>query len=99
MCHTAINRLGGSKTSQEFSGGMIPNQNWYAPSLTSNREAGLGDWSIKEIGDLLQAGASHRATVYGPMSEVTFNSLQYMNEEDVRSMAVYLKSLPPKDEA
>jgi mono/diheme cytochrome c family protein len=48
MCHTAINRLGGSKTSQEFEGGMIPNQNWYAPSLTSNREAGLDNWSIKE---------------------------------------------------
>ena len=61
MCHTAINRLGGSKTSQEFEGGMIPNQNWYAPSLTSNREAGLGNWSIKDITDLLQAGVSHRA--------------------------------------
>ena len=47
MCHTAINKLGGSKTSQEFEGGMIPNQNWYAPSLTSNREAGLGNWSLE----------------------------------------------------
>jgi hypothetical protein len=43
MCHTAVNVLGGSSESQEFEGGMIPNQNWYAPSLTSNREAGLGD--------------------------------------------------------
>ena len=49
MCHTAINVLGGSSESKEFEGGMIPNQNWYAPSLTSNREAGLGDWSIKDI--------------------------------------------------
>ena len=40
MCHTAINALGGSRESQAFEGGMIPNQNWYAPSLTSNREAG-----------------------------------------------------------
>ena len=83
MCHTAINRLGGSKTSQEFEGGMIPNQNWYAPSLTSNREAGLGNWSIKEITDLLQAGISHRATVYGPMAEVVYNSLQYLSDADV----------------
>ena len=42
MCHTAINALGGSSESKAFEGGMIPNQNWYAPSLTSNREAGLG---------------------------------------------------------
>jgi mono/diheme cytochrome c family protein len=97
MCHTAINALGGSKESKEFEGGMIPNQNWYAPSLTSNREGGLGDWSLKDIGDLLQVGVSQRATVYGPMAEVTYNSLQYMTDEDTAAMAVYLKSLPKKD--
>jgi mono/diheme cytochrome c family protein len=97
MCHTAINKLGGSKTSQEFEGGMIPNQNWYAPSLTSNREAGLGNWSLKEIGDLLQAGISDRATVYGPMAEVVYNSLQYLSDADVEAMAVYLKELPQRD--
>jgi mono/diheme cytochrome c family protein len=97
MCHTAINALGGSSESQEFEGGMIPNQNWYAPSLTSNREAGLGDWSLKDIGDLLQVGVSHRGTVYGPMAEVVYNSLQYISDEDIAAMAVYLKSLPQRD--
>ena len=97
MCHTAINRLGGSSESQAFEGGMIPNQNWYAPSLTSNREAGLADWSEKDIVDLLQVGVSKRATVYGPMAEVVYNSLQYLTDEDVAAMAVYLKSLPKRD--
>jgi mono/diheme cytochrome c family protein len=97
MCHTAVNPLGGSSESQAFEGGMIPNQNWYAPSLTSNREAGLGNWSIKDITDLLQTGVSHRSTVYGPMAEVTYNSLQYMSDEDIEAMAVYLKDLAPKD--
>ena len=97
MCHTAINALGGSSESQAFEGGMIPNQNWYAPSLTSNREAGLGDWSIKDIADLLQVGVSHRGTVYGPMAEVVYNSLQYLTDEDVEAMAVYLKALPQRD--
>ena len=76
---------------------MIPNQNWYAPSLTSNREAGLGNWSIKDIADLLQVGVSHRGTVYGPMAEVVYNSLQYLTDEDVEAMAVYLKALPQRD--
>ena len=49
MCHTPINALGGNSQSQAFQGGLIPMQNWYAPSLTSNKEAGLGDWSIDEI--------------------------------------------------
>ena len=76
---------------------MIPNQNWYAPSLTSNREAGLGNWDNKEIADLLQAGVSHRGTTYGPMAEVVYNSLQYLTDEDVKAMAVYLKALPQRD--
>jgi mono/diheme cytochrome c family protein len=97
MCHTAINALGGSSESKAFEGGMIPNQNWYAPSLTSNREAGLGGWSIKDIGDLLQVGISSRGTVYGPMAEVVYNSLQYLSDEDVAAMAVYLKALPMRD--
>ena len=97
MCHTAINVLGGSSESKAFEGGMIPNQNWYAPSLTSNREAGLGNWEIKDITDLLQVGVSHRGTVYGPMAEVVYNSLQYLTDEDVTAMAVYLKALPQRD--
>jgi mono/diheme cytochrome c family protein len=97
MCHTAINALGGSSESQAFEGGMIPNQNWYAPSLTSNREAGLGNWELKDIADLLQVGLSHRATTYGPMAEVVYNSLQYLSDEDVLAMAVYLKALPQRD--
>jgi mono/diheme cytochrome c family protein len=99
MCHTAVNALGGSSESKAFEGGMIPNQNWYAPSLTSNREAGLGDWKIQEIADLLQAGVSHRGTVYGPMAEVVFNSLQYLSDDDAKAMAVYLKALPQKDDS
>lgn len=94
MCHTAINALGGSSESKAFEGGLIPMQDWYAPSLTSNKEAGLGDWSIADIADLLQKGVSRRGAVYGPMAEVVYDSLQYLSDEDVRAMAVYLKSLP-----
>jgi mono/diheme cytochrome c family protein len=93
MCHSAINALGGSSESAAFEGGLIPMQNWYAPSLTSNKEGGLGDWSIEDISDLLRTGISERGAVYGPMADVTYNSLQYMTEADTRAMAVYLKSL------
>ena len=93
MCHSPINALGGNSQSKAFEGGLIPMQNWYAPSLVSNKEAGLGDWSIEDISDLLRGGISKRGAVYGPMAEVTYNSLQYMTEADTRAMAVYLKSL------
>jgi mono/diheme cytochrome c family protein len=93
MCHTAINALGGSSESAAFEGGLIPMQNWYAPSLTSNKEAGLGDWSIKDISDYLRTGVSNRGAVYGPMADVVYNSLQYLSDDDTRAMAVYLKGL------
>ncbi|WP_238292015.1 cytochrome c [Caballeronia novacaledonica] len=96
MCHTAINALGGNVKSKAFEGGLIPIQNWYAPSLTSNKEAGLGDWSLDDIVGLLHAGVSNRGAVYGPMAEVVYDSLQYLTEEDVRAMAVYLKALPAR---
>jgi mono/diheme cytochrome c family protein len=94
MCHTAINALGGSSESEAFQGGLIPMQDWYAPSLTSDKEAGLGDWSLKDIADLLKKGISARGdAVYGPMAEVVYNSLQYLTDADAQAMAVYLKSL------
>ena len=93
MCHTAINALGGSSESQAFEGGLIPMQNWYAPSLTSNKEAGLGDWTIEEIIGLSAQGRLDPRRGYGPMAEVVYNSLQYLNDDDTRAMAVYLKSL------
>ncbi len=93
MCHSAINALGGSSESKAFQGGLIPMQDWYAPSLTSNKEAGLGDWSLAEISDYLRSGVSPRGAVYGPMAEVVYDSLQYLTDEDVRAVSIYLKSL------
>lgn len=99
MCHTSINAMGGPVSSAAFAGGLIPLQNWYAPSLTSNKEAGLGDWDIKDINDLLKTGVSQRGAVFGPMAEVVHNSLQYMNDADINAMSTYLKSIPQKKEA
>lgn len=99
MCHTSINALGGSDKKAAFSGGLIPVQNWYAPSLTSNKEAGLGDWDIKDIEALLHTGVSQRGAVFGPMAAVVHDSLQHMTEPDIRAMAVYLKAIPQKGEA
>ena len=91
-CHSSRSTLGGSDDG--LSGGLIPVLGWYAPSLTSDAEAGLGDWDTAHIVELLQTGVSPRATVFGPMAEVVRQSLQHMSTADVHAMAVYLKSLP-----
>jgi mono/diheme cytochrome c family protein len=92
-CHTSRNLLGATKQDEQFAGGLIPIQDWYAPSLTSSREAGLGQWDIEDVVSLLRTGVSKRGIVFGPMAAVVYDSLQYLNDTDVRAMAIYLKSL------
>ena len=89
-CHATRNMLG-AVTKDDISGGLIPLQNWYAPSLTSSRETGLGDWEIKEIVDLLRTGVSARGAVFGPMAAVVQHSLQELSLSDLTAMATYLK--------
>ena len=90
-CHAQRNMLGAIKSDDDYSGGLIPVQNWYAPSLTSNRESGLGGWELHDIVDLLRTGVSSRGAVFGPMAEVVQHSLQDLSKVDLQAMAVYLK--------
>jgi mono/diheme cytochrome c family protein len=90
-CHSSRNILGAVQ-SGDVSGGLIPLQNWYAPSLNSNRETGLGAWEIRDIIDLLRTGVSARGAVFGPMSAVVQHSLQEVSLTDLNAMAVYLKT-------
>jgi len=98
-CHTARNALGGSEQSLDLAGGLIPMQNWYAPSLASPYEAGVADWDKQHIVSLLKNGVSPRASVTGPMAEVVQRSTQYLSEADLGAMAQFLKELPASQAA
>lgn len=91
-CHSTRNVLGASQD-DALTGGQIMGLNWYAPSLSSQLEAGVGDWAIEEIVALLTTGVTKRAVASGPMATVIRQSLQYLSQADVHAMAVYLKSL------
>jgi len=97
-CHATRNLLGAVPGNNETVGGLIPVQNWYAPSLTSNRETGLGDWEVEEVVDLLKTGVSARGAVFGPMAIVVYHSSQYLTPDDLAAMATYLKSQAQHDE-
>lgn len=94
-CHSARNALGANSTPLDLAGGLIPMQNWYAPSLTSALEAGVADWSPPDIVVLLKTGVSPRGSAIGPMAEVVLHSTQHLSDADLGAMAVFLKSLPP----
>jgi mono/diheme cytochrome c family protein len=93
-CHTTRNALGGPDDPLDLSGGLIPVQNWYAPSLASASEAGVAEWAAADVVRLLQTGISPHAGVSGPMAEVVQHSTQHLTEADLSAMAVYLKALP-----
>lgn len=93
-CHAARNALGATD-GLNLAGGLIPVQNWYAPSLVAPQEAGLQSWRIEDIKALFKTGMTAQASVIGPMAEVVLGSTQHWNDADLNAMAVYLKALPP----
>jgi len=93
-CHAARNALGATSDSMDLAGGLIPLQNWYAPSLQSPQEAGVADWSTADIVKLFQTGATRHGWVTGPMAEVVLRGTQYLSQQDLASVAQYLKALP-----
>ncbi|MFL6628205.1 MAG: c-type cytochrome [Vitreoscilla sp.] len=93
-CHSPRNAFGATRDSLELSGGLIPLQNWYAPSLASAAEAGVADWSDDEVAALLRTGYTPRGAALGPMAEVVYRSTQYLSDADVAAMTAFLKSLP-----
>lgn len=92
-CHASRNALGASSP-LDLAGGLIPMQNWYAPSLNSPAEAGVSRWPMDDVVRLLRDGTSARGSVQGPMAEVVLHSTQYLTEPDLRAMAVFLQALP-----
>ena len=92
-CHAARNALGATN-GLNLAGGLIPVQNWYAPSLVAPQEAGLQNWRVEDIKALFKTGMTPQASVNGPMAEVVLGSTQHWNDADLHAMAVYLKALP-----
>lgn len=96
-CHTprglAMNEKGLDETSEQFlSGAEI--DGWFAPSLRGNGGGGIGTWSKEQIAQFLKTGRNEHAVVFGSMAEVVNNSTQHLTDQDLRSIATYLKSLP-----
>lgn len=89
-CHAPRNVLG-AVTSGELSGGAMPGENWYAPSLGADDEAGVADWPEEDIVALLKTGISRRGSATGPMAEVVANSTRFLTDADLQAMATVLR--------
>ena len=90
-CHSPRNFLGGLVESQRFAGGPNPGGDGWIPNIT---QRALGDWSEKDIAEMLETGMTPDDKVSGEMAEVVRNTSQ-LSAEDRAAMATYIKSLPP----
>ncbi|OCX66932.1 alcohol dehydrogenase [Thioclava sp. SK-1] len=96
-CHTprgmAMNEQGLDSSDPDFLSGALLD-GWFAPSLRGDGAAGIGRWSEDDLFAFLSQGRNDHAVVFGSMTEAFNNSLQFMTDDDLRAISVYLKSLP-----
>src|SRR5690606_37202435 len=103
-CHTPRGFLGNEKQDLAMTGATYRDEvegnflDWSATNLTQIY-SGLELWSNDHIEEYLTLSFSERAGVFGPMNRVVLNSTSHLDDEDVRAMAVYLKSLPGSEQA
>jgi thiosulfate dehydrogenase len=87
-CHTprgwAMQEKGLDSKSPEFLSGAELD-GWYAP--------GLRGLKADEVVALLKSGRSQHAAIAGPMSDVVTHSTQYLSDDDLQGIALYLQSL------
>ncbi|MEF7614933.1 cytochrome c [Aquincola sp. MAHUQ-54] len=95
-CHASRNVLGATRSALDLGGGLIPMQNWYAPALDAAHEAGVAEWPVADVVQLLKTGSTRQASVIGPMAEVVLHSTQYLSDADLGAIATYLRALPQR---
>ncbi len=93
-CHSPRNLLMAESSSRPLAGGSLGS--WYAPNITSDPTSGNGGWSEDELVQYMRTGhVTGKAQAAGPMAEAVENSLQHLTDDDLRAIAVYVKSTEP----
>ena len=98
-CHTprgvGFQEKGYDESSAAFLAGTV-NDNWFAANLTGEPTAGLGRVDNVEIVSFLKTGHGGGLVAFGSMVAQVEDSTQYLNDTDLKAIAVYLKTLVPQ---
>ncbi|WP_218015185.1 cytochrome c [Cobetia sp. 5-11-6-3] len=91
-CHTPRNALMAQDSSRYLAGADV--EGWHAPNITS-AASGIGRWSEENLATYLKTGhVPGLAQAGGGMADAVDHSLRYLTDEDLASMAAYLKQVP-----
>ncbi len=100
-CHTPRTRLGALDTSLWLAGVTAEPGGHSVPNITPEDDTGIADWSEKDIVRLLQTGMKpNMDNVQGAMADVVEGvgggpGYDKAPEEELRSIAKYLRTVPP----
>jgi len=98
QCHTPRRRTGLLVKRRYMAGGANPGKDEIHPNLTPHPEDGIGGWTEDDMVTFLSSGARPDGTTTRSdwvMLEKIEDSYRYFSEEDMRAIAVYLRSLKP----
>lgn len=104
-CHTTPDSMGnpstdpadflaGGKVFHVNAGGDAGTVTVYAPNLTPDSATGIGSWSNQQIVDAITVGVDDQGTPLWPT--MPYQRFANLTPDDAASIALYLKSLPPK---
>lgn len=102
-CHTPRSvtmqekALNDAKGSDYLAGSNASIDGWTASNLRGDNRDGLGRWSEDDLVQFLRTGRNNDTAAFGGMTDVVEHSLQYLNDNDIKAIARYLKSLGAKD--
>ena len=65
----------------------------YAPNITPDPETGAGSWSDDQLARAIREGVGHDGRALFPF--MPYPDFRAMSDEDLASIIVYLRSLPP----
>ncbi|MGE3539983.1 MAG: cytochrome c [Candidatus Tectimicrobiota bacterium] len=95
-CHTPRNRFGALQQRLAYAGTVDGPEGELAPNITPDPETGIGNWSVADMVWYLQTGLKPDGDdTQGLMSEVIEHGYKHLPEQDLRAIAVYLRTLPP----
>lgn len=65
----------------------------YPPNISPDRETGAGNWTDDQLARAIREGIGHDGRALFPM--MPYENYRHLSDEDLASVIVYLRSLPP----
>ncbi|MEX2451046.1 MAG: cytochrome c [Rhodospirillales bacterium] len=95
-CHSPRNLFGALDRGKLFAGTAKAPEGGAVPNITPDKETGIGQWSADAITELLSSGMLPDGDFIGSsMGDVVENTTGKLTKDDLRTLALFLRSLPP----